>query len=51
MALVAQATEILQARGCSTSFIGWTWLVDWYGKLGYAVWQEYIMSWKNLLPL
>ena len=48
MALTARATEILQARGCRTSFLGWTWLVDWYGKLGYTIWQEYIMSWKDL---
>ena len=48
MALVALATETLQARGCRTSFIGWTWLVDWYGKLGYKIWQEYIMSWMDL---
>jgi GNAT superfamily N-acetyltransferase len=47
-ALVARANEILQARGCKTSFIGWTWLVDWYGKLGYGVWQEYRMSWRTL---
>lgn len=48
MALAALATETLQARGCRTSFIGWTWLVDWYGKLGYKIWQEYIMSWMDL---
>ena len=48
MALTARATEILQARGCHTSFIGWTWLVDWYGKLGYKIWQENIMSWMDL---
>jgi GNAT superfamily N-acetyltransferase len=48
MALVALATETLQARGCRTSFIGWTWLVDWYGKLGYKTWQEYIMSRMDL---
>jgi len=49
LALVARAGEILQARGCRTSFIGWTWLVDWYGKLGYTVWQEYVMS-SRVLP-
>ena len=48
LALTARATEILQARGCRTSFIGWTWLVDWYSKLGYTTWQEYIMSWMDL---
>jgi ribosomal protein S18 acetylase RimI-like enzyme len=48
MALAARATEILQARGCLTSYIRWTGLVDWYGKLGYTTWQEYIMSEKQL---
>ena len=38
--------EILQRRGCKTAFIGWTGLVDWYGKLGFRVWQEYGMSRK-----
>ena len=44
MALTARATEMVKARGCQTAFLGWTWLVDWYGKLGYRVWQEYVMS-------
>lgn len=48
MALVARACELLQARGCKTCFIGWTWLVDWYGKLGFAVWQENVMSCRVL---
>lgn len=48
MALSARATEICQERGCRTAFLGWTWLVDWYGKLGYSVWQEYVMSWKAI---
>jgi GNAT superfamily N-acetyltransferase len=48
MALSARASEILKERGCRTSFIGWTWLVDWYGKLGYQAWQEYVMSWTRL---
>jgi ribosomal protein S18 acetylase RimI-like enzyme len=48
MALVARACEVLQARGCKACFIGWTWLVDWYGKLGFEVWQENVMSWRSL---
>jgi ribosomal protein S18 acetylase RimI-like enzyme len=48
MALTARATEILQMRGCHTSFLGWTWLVEWYGRLGYKVWQEYVMSCMEL---
>jgi ribosomal protein S18 acetylase RimI-like enzyme len=48
LALAARATELLQARGLKTSYVGWTWLVDWYGRLGYRVWQEYRMCWKKL---
>jgi len=44
MALAARGTELLQAAGFQHSFIGYTWLVDWYGKLGYRVWQEYVMG-------
>ena len=47
MALAARASEILRARGCQSGFLGWIWLVDWYAKLGYTVWQEYIMSWQE----
>jgi beta-N-acetylhexosaminidase len=44
LALSARATEILKARGVRTSYLGWTWLVDWYGQLGYRIWKEYEMS-------
>ena len=47
LALAARVTEIVRERGLERSYIGWTWLVDWYGKLGYKVWQEYIMSWQR----
>jgi beta-N-acetylhexosaminidase len=47
LALAARVTELLQERGVATSYVGWTWLVDWYGKLGYHVWQEYRMSWNS----
>lgn len=48
LALAARVTELLRARGIAASYIGYTWLVDWYGKLGYKIWREYIMSWKTL---
>ena len=44
LALAARATEIAGERGLKRSYLGWTWLVDWYGKLGYRVWREYIMT-------
>jgi GNAT superfamily N-acetyltransferase len=47
LALAAWVTELLQSRRVATSYIGYTWLVDWYGKLGYRVWREYRMSWRS----
>lgn len=46
LALAARVTELVHERGLKKSYIDWTWLVDWYGKLGYQVWQEYVMSWR-----
>lgn len=48
LALAAHATDILRARGAARSLAGWTWLVDWYGRLGYRPWREYRMSWRPL---
>jgi ribosomal protein S18 acetylase RimI-like enzyme len=48
MALSARASEILGVRKVKNSWLGWTWLSDWYGKIGYKVWREYAMSWKKL---
>jgi len=46
LALAARATELVHERGLERSYLGWTWLVNWYGKLGYQIWQEYVMSWR-----
>jgi beta-N-acetylhexosaminidase len=48
LALAARVTELLRERGLRSSYIGWTWLVDWYGKLGYQIWQSYHMSWREV---
>lgn len=48
LGLAAEATRLLKARGAKKSYLGWTWLVDWYGKLGYTVWRKYLMSKKIL---
>lgn len=45
LALAARVTELLASRGVSTSFIGYTWLVDWYARLGYRIWRQYDMGW------
>lgn len=48
LALAAKGTEILKASGIDICFLGWTWLIDWYGKLGYKVWREYRLSSKSI---
>lgn len=44
LALAARATEQLKARGLATAYCAYTWLADWYGKLGYRVWRAFTMS-------
>jgi beta-N-acetylhexosaminidase len=44
IALVARASEILQARGVRQCLIGWTGLLDFYDKLGYTPWRAYAMT-------
>jgi GNAT superfamily N-acetyltransferase len=48
LALAAKVTELLAQRGIARSFVGYTWLVDWYGRLGYNVWREYYVSRRTL---
>ena len=47
-ALAARGTWLLQQRGLNTSYLGWTWLVDWYGALGYRVWRRFAMLLKGI---
>jgi len=48
MSIAIKASLLLKSRGVLNSYLGWTWLVDWYGKLGYEIWRSYKMSWKKL---
>ncbi len=48
LALAARVTERLKERGLASCFVGYTWLVEWYGKLGYRIWQEHRMSHRSL---
>ena len=48
LAMVAEASRMLRDRGIRNCFVHWTWLVDWYGKLGYKVWQEYWMAKRSI---
>lgn len=49
-ALVARGSEIVQERGAGVCLVGWTWLLDFYGRLGYTVWHENAMSWRDTNP-
>lgn len=46
--MVARASEILRERGARYAHIGWTGLVDFYGRLGYAVWREFQISRRDI---
>lgn len=45
--MVANATADLKNVGCEKAFIGFTDLVDWYGKLGYRIWMRFWMGSKT----
>ena len=47
-AMVARASEILKQRGAAAVHIGWVYRVEFYGRLGYAKWQAFHMSSRNL---
>jgi GNAT superfamily N-acetyltransferase len=48
LALVARGSEILRERGAAYGFIGWTGLVAFYGRLGYAIWRDYRVSRRDV---
>ena len=48
LALTAGAMEHLRRRGCSSCYIQWTGLTEWYGKLGAKPWASYRMAAKAL---
>ncbi len=48
LALVAYGAEVLKARGVQNCGIGWTSLVDFYGKLGFRIWQQYQVGRRTL---
>lgn len=48
LTLARRATAMLKARGVQHSYLGWTWLTDWYGRLGYEVWRSYRMGTKRI---
>jgi|GEM_PF-670926 GNAT superfamily N-acetyltransferase len=46
--LVSFAAETLREQGGGICLIHWTWLAEWYGKLGFTVWQTFQMASKTL---
>ncbi|HEY3283793.1 MAG TPA: GNAT family N-acetyltransferase [Armatimonadota bacterium] len=48
LALAAAVTDELRHRGLRQSFVGYTWLSEWYGRLGYLMWEEYRQSTREL---
>lgn len=44
LAMVARASEILRGLGVRQCLIGWTELINFYGKLGYGVWRSYAVT-------
>jgi GNAT superfamily N-acetyltransferase len=48
LALMARGSEVLLARGTGICHIGWTTLLDFYGKVGYTPWCAYAMSQHEL---
>ncbi|KAH8705354.1 putative beta-N-acetylglucosaminidase [Talaromyces proteolyticus] len=44
LALISHAIQNMQARGVEKVFVDWTDKVEWYGKVGFRVWKEYIMA-------
>lgn len=46
--MVNRATHDLKENGCDLSFIHFTYLEDWYGKLGYRTFIRYWFGHKNI---
>lgn len=44
LALANAATEQLRREGYAVSYLGYTWLEDWYGRLGYRTYLRYWMG-------
>jgi GNAT superfamily N-acetyltransferase len=48
IALVARASDLLKERGVRNCYIDWVVLTDFYAKLGYTKWRDYLISWRTL---
>jgi ribosomal protein S18 acetylase RimI-like enzyme len=48
LAMVARACELLSARGAEICYCAYTYLGDWYGRLGFTRWRGYTMARASL---
>lgn len=48
MYLAAVGTEELKRMGCTTAYIGYTYLEEWYGNLGYQTFLRFWMGVKQV---
>lgn len=46
-AMMVRAAAILKQRGVASVHIGWVYRVNFYRRLGYALWQKFDMSWRT----
>ncbi len=46
--MAAKATQMYKDAGMNYATADYTYLVEWYDRLGYAVWRQYRMSWKDV---
>jgi beta-N-acetylhexosaminidase len=48
LTLAAYATDVLRREGFRHSYLGYTWLEQWYGRLGYRTFRSFWMGEKAL---
>lgn len=48
LTLAAYATDILRQKGFDYSYLGYTWLEQWYARLGYHTFHSFWMGEKKL---
>jgi hypothetical protein len=46
--MIARGSELLRERGVGLCHIGWTDAVRFYQRIGFKLWQQYAMSWRDL---
>lgn len=47
-AMMSYSLEKLKQEKFKTVYLGWTYLKDWYEKLGFKMWRKYHMAWKDI---